>query len=311
MKVLFLEYADSKTRERFDAVEGAEITYSSRKEVTDDQLAEAEVIMGNIPLSKLPLCKSLKWFQLSSAGANRYAFSEQPFLLTNASGAYGEAIAEYMLACALTVMKKLPEYQSLQGSHEWKNLGSVKTVRECRVLCVGMGDIGSAFAKKMKLLGAQVYGVRRTLHELPQYYDAQYTFSDMDSVIPECDIIAMSLPETPETIHVFNKDRLSKTKAGSILINVGRGSAIDTNALVPLARENHFSGVYLDVFEEEPLPKNSAVWNIPSIHCTPHISGGNSVESIYDIIMNIFYDNLTRYVKNEPLRNIVDRKLGY
>ncbi len=118
------------------------------------QLMEAEVIMGNVPPARLAGCTKLKWLQLDSAGADAYAKLPGDFVLTNASGAYGPAISEYMLACMLRTLKKLDDYEDLQKSHDWVNLGSVRTISQLHVLCLGMGDIGTHFAKKVKALGA-------------------------------------------------------------------------------------------------------------------------------------------------------------
>ncbi|MDD6674466.1 MAG: D-2-hydroxyacid dehydrogenase [Lactimicrobium massiliense] len=311
MKILFVTEIPEEKKQCFTDLAGEDITFVSRKEVTDAQLMEAEVIMGNVPPARLAGCTKLKWLQLDSAGADAYAKLPGDFVLTNASGAYGTAISEYMLACMLRTLKKLDDYEDLQKSHDWVNLGSVRTISQLHVLCLGMGDIGTHFAKKVKALGAHVIGVRRHIRELPEGFDEQYEIQDLDRLLPEADVIAMSLPQTPDTIHIMNKEHLALTKPGSILINVGRGSAIDETALIPLQKNDHFAGVCLDVFEHEPLPKNNPLWNLPHTLCTPHIAGRFNAEVTYDRVLSIFADNLKRYLAGEPLHHTVDRKLGY
>ena len=312
MQVLILETLPEEFKTKFEAIENIDITYATRKTVTLEQLHNAEVIIGNPTLDQVNNCDNLKWLQLSSAGANTYANLKKDFLLTNASGAYGIAISEYMLGCTLNGLKHFPEYFHQQSEKVWTDLGIVKTISDCTVLILGMGDIGSEYAKRMKLLGAsKVIGVRRTLKNLPEYFDEQYTFSSMQEALEESDIIALALPETAETIHVLNKERLSSCKKGSMIINVGRGSAIDTDALITLCKEDHFSSVFLDVFEHEPIPKNSETWSVPHLYVTPHIAGKFNAQTTVNVAFNIFYTNLLHYLHNETLENIVDRKLGY
>ena len=311
MKVLFATDIHPDDRARFEALDDVDIIFKTKNEVTADDLTDTEVIIGNIDTNLILQANALRWVQLDSAGANNYAALNKEFTLTNASGAYGTAISEYMLACTMAILKKLPEYGEMQKMHEWENLGSVRTIDTLRILCIGTGDIGSAYGEVMHKLGATVYGVHRSTKPLPPYFSGTYTFETMDEILPECDVIAMSLPETPETIHIMNKDTLSKTKKGSILINVGRGSAIDTTALIHLQKEGHFSGVYLDVFKHEPLPKNDPVRNTKGIYCTPHIAGRFNAEATYNKVVDILYTNLKPYIAHEPLEHIVDRKLGY
>ncbi|MEE8807710.1 MAG: D-2-hydroxyacid dehydrogenase [Lactimicrobium sp.] len=311
MKILFVTEIPEDKKHCFTDPAGEDITFVSRKDVSDEQLKEAEVIMGNVSPARLSVCQHLQWLQLDSAGADAYAKLPGDFVLTNASGAYGPAISEYMLACMLRTLKRLDDYEALQASHDWVNLGSVKTLSQLTILCLGMGDIGSHFAKKVKALGAHVIGVRRHMKELPEGFDEQYEIKDLDALLPKADVIAMSLPQTPDTIHIMNKERLALCKPGSILINVGRGSAIDETALISLQKKDYFGGVCLDVFEHEPLPKNNPLWNLPHTLCTPHIAGRFNAEVTYDKVLSIFEDNLKRYLANEPLQHVVDRKLGY
>ncbi|MCR4951775.1 MAG: D-2-hydroxyacid dehydrogenase [Solobacterium sp.] len=311
INVLFVTPIPEERKSEFEAIENCNITFKDRSEITDEDLADAEVILGNIPVAKAELAKNLKWLQLDSAGANTYKDIREDIILTNASGAYGEAISEHMLGCALMVLKNLARYLSLQKFHDWNNLGSVNTLSISNVLSVGMGDIGSSFAKKMHALGAHVSGVRRTVHDVPDYVDAMYTMDQLDEILPQFDIVALSLPETEETVHLFDYEKLAKMKDGSILINVGRGSAIVTEDLVKLAKAGKFAGVCLDVTEQEPLPKNSELWNVENVYITPHISGRFNAAVTYEKVLRIFRENLIHYVNHEPMDNVVDRKLGY
>jgi len=311
VKVLFVTPVPEEAKARFQSIPDADITFKERQTVTEEDLKDVEVILGNLPLSLLNTCDTLKWIQLDSAGANTYSDLREEVILTNASGAYGEAISEHMVGCAFMVMKNLARYIEVQRNHDFTNLGGVNTLSISKVLSVGMGDIGSNFAQKMHALGAEVYGVRRSVHDTPAYVKKMYTMENMDEILPECDIVALSLPETAETIHLFDEERLRKMKKGAILINVGRGSAIVTDALYKIMKEEYLSGACLDVTDPEPLPRNHPLWNTKHVYITPHISGRFNAQVTFDKVINIIYNNLMNYLQKKPLENIVNKKLGY
>ena len=297
-----------------DAGEPCELRFLDREAVTDDDLRDAELILGNLPPERLAVCEQLRWLQLDSAGANTYGPESglaPDVVLTNASGAYGTAISEHMIGCVLMVMKNLANYMPLQERREFRNLGGVKTVEGCKVVSVGMGDIGSSFARKMHALGATVYGVRRSVHEKPDYIEQMYTPADMDRILSEVDVVGLSLPETGETAGLFDYARLKKIRPGAILVNVGRGSAIVTDDLARAAAEGHFAGVCLDVTDPEPLPADHPLWDMEHVYITPHISGRFNAPLTYERVLDIFDGNLRRYLAGEPLEHVVDRGIGY
>lgn len=311
MNILFATPVENEdARQRFIAL-CPDIRFVSRENVSSKDIEDAEAILGNLPVDLLKHAKKLKWIQLDSAGANNYCCLDENVVLTNASGAYGTAISEHMLGCVLMVMKNLARYNELQKSMDSTNLGSVNTISSSKVLSVGLGDIGNSFARKMHALGATVYGVRRSLHDKPDYIQALYTMDNMDEILPECDVVALSMPETPETINMFDERRLRLMKHGAILVNVGRGSAIATNDLYKIMKEGHLSGACLDVTSPEPLPRNHPLWTTKHVYITPHISGRFNAAVTYDKVLDIFYDNLSRYLGNLPLKNVVDKKRGY
>ncbi len=310
MKVLVLYNIPEETRKQFAALKGYEFIYASR----DDDFSayqDAEIVIGNPPLDKISQLPSLRWLQLTSAGANQYAGVADPVILTNAAGAHAVAISEHMLAAILMVQKKLDRYMRLQKEHDYRRLEAVRTMNTCTALCIGMGNIGSALAQRLKALGAKVIGVRRSVHDKPDFVDELYAYDDIDSLLPQADIIALSLPETRETIGLFNEDRLRLCKQDSILVNVGRGSAIVSADLIKVVKENRFLGVCLDVQHQEPLPKDDPLWDTEGIYLTPHVSAGNGTEVTVSTLMSIILENLNRYAANKPLINVVDKSIGY
>lgn len=310
MKAVCVTPITEEKRKLFEK-DGLEIIFTSKKEVTAEMLQDAEIILGNVSPDLINSSDTVRWVQLDSAGADSYKILKDEITLTNCSGAYGEAISEHMLGCVLAVEKNLYAYYDRQKERSWDNLGSVPVMRNLKILCVGMGDIGSAFALKMHMLGCRVYGVRRTVHDVPDYIEAMYTMDNMDEILPECDVVALSLPQTPETIGMFDYARLSRMKKNAMIINVGRGSAINSVDLVRIMKEGHLKAACLDVTEREPLPKNNPLWTCPNVYITPHISGRFNAEVTYDKVVDIFTTNLDHYLNSQPLEHIVDKTIGY
>lgn len=292
----------------------SEFIITNKNEVNDKMLEKATIIFGNLSPEKVAKAKNLKWMQTNSAGVDSYCkegILGENVILTNATGAYGLPIGEHMVGCVFAFYKNLLKYKMVQKQGEWKSLGKVKYVSNATVLVLGMGDIGKGFAYRMKQLGAYVIGIKRTLSDKPDYIDEVYTQDQLEKVLPKADIIALSLPRTPQTYHMINEQTLSLMKEDALIINVGRGEAIDTDALVQTLKSGKLLGVALDVFEQEPLDSTHPLWQMDNVLITPHVSGGNYHDETGDLIFNITYTNFKHYFNDEPLNNLVDRRTGY
>lgn len=290
---------------------GAVFHFILSKELSPADVEWAEAIVGNVPHAYLAGAKRLKLLQLGSAGTEGYpAAVPEGALLANASGAYGLAISEYMLAQLFAIIKKHYDYYDDQRECIWRDEGSVTSVCGSTVLSVGMGDIGGEFLKKCKALGAHTIGICRSMREKPEYADELYTLSALDSVLPRADAAALSLPASPETVGLFDARRLELMKRGAVLINVGRGSAIVTEALIEAAAEGRVRAA-LDVTDPEPLPPEHPLWRTKNVYITPHISGFFHLEETLNRIIRIGAENLRRLRMEEPLLNLVDSETGY
>ena len=282
--------------------------------VTQEDVDWAQVILGNVPAAMLHGSPALEWLQTNSAGVEAYI---QPgvlagdTLLTNATGAYGLAIAEHMLGMLLELFKKLELYRDAQKSGAWQSQGAVKAVYGSTVLVLGMGDIGGEFAARCKALGAKVIGVRRSPRPCPEYADEVHLLEDLDSLLPQADVVAFTLPGTDATRGLMSRERLAKMKEGAVLLNVGRGFIVDTEALCDALERGHLSGAGVDVTDPEPLPPTHRLWNIPTAVVTPHISGFYHLRETHERIVGIFLENLRHFQAGEPLRNLVDFATGY
>ncbi|HCC00895.1 MAG TPA: D-2-hydroxyacid dehydrogenase [Ruminococcaceae bacterium] len=295
-----------------EAYPDGEFYYQMRDEVTD--LEDVHVIIGNVIPRSLKNAKNLEWIQLNSAGADQYikeGILKKETILTNATGAYGLALSEQLLAGTLALMKRINQYQRNQVKHLWKDEGIVHSIYGARTLIIGLGDIGSSYGQKMKALGSTVVGIKRHVQSRPVWLDELYSMDSLDQELAKADIVAMSLPSTPLTTHLIDKRRLSLMRRHAILLNVGRGDAIVTEDLCYALNKGLIFGAFLDVTDPEPLPKENALWDADNILITPHIAGDFHLQETLEKVIDITCKNLKRFQTGAPLENIVDRSTGY
>lgn len=297
------------------AAPGQELVFCEKEHITKEHLAKAEIILGNLADPKqLSDCQNLKWIQLNNAGTEGYCIPgilPEGVQLANATGAYGLAISEHMIGCLFELRKKLHLYYRNQLAHSWKSEGHVGVIQGSRVLVIGMGDIGTAFGQKMKAFGCHVTGIRRRIGEKPEWLDGLYGMEELDRLLPEADVIAMSLPGNPATYHILNRERIALLKENAVVINVGRGTAIDTDALSQALYEHRIAGAALDVTDPEPLPAEHPLWDAPNAVITPHVSGGFALPETLEQIVELFADNLRQYLAEGTISNLVDLQTGY
>ena len=319
--VLVLFPCAPQTQRQLEALGQGRCSFSYREKDWDEEtyhaaLKTAEVIIGEPKWEDFAFCEQLKWMQSPSSGVNYY-MGEGRFpggvLLSCMTGCYGNIIAEHLLAMVLSLCRRLPEYQDQQKQHKWQLRKFDKQLEGSTLLILGAGDIGTTVAKWMRPMVGKIIGVRRTLREFPDCYDEMITLDALDGKLGEADIIVCALPHTPETVHLLNEARLRKMKPDAILVNGGRGSLIDQEALLRVMDEGHLWGAGLEVTTPEPLPESSPLWDQPRIIITPH-AAGNSFEigsPLYQKIWAFIRANLEKYLRGETPDNLVDFSLGY
>lgn len=293
---------------------GTRFLYTSPAQVTDAQLKGADILIGNVPPARLAAAKNLKWMQLNSAGTDGYTTPgvlPEECVLTNATGAYGLALAEHLLAMLLCQIKKLPMYLKDQEAHIWGDNGNVISIYGSTTLVVGLGDIGSEFAMRMHALGSRVIAIRRNKTEKPAYVDALYQMDALKDLLPQADFVATMLPGTPQTYHIFDADAFARMKPGAIFLNIGRGNAADSEALTAALNSGHLGGACLDVTEPEPLPMDHPLWNAKNVMITPHISGMYHLPETLRRIVGIATENMKAYYAHTTMRSVVDFETGY
>lgn len=295
------------------AAQSAEFRYINPKEITEKDITEADILVGNPSPELLRHAKNLKLLQLMSAGTNGYTKEVMPegCILACATGTYGLAISEYMLACVLQMYNHLAAYHDYQKTGVWRRVGFAKSIYGSTALIVGLGDIGGEFAKRIKALGGYTIGVRREDLTKPDYLDEIHLNEDLDQLLPRADIVALSLPATPLTYHMIDAKRLSLMKDDAVLVNVGRGTAIDTDALYETLTNGRLLGAALDVTDPEPLPPEHPLWKARGAHITPHISGGGTLPETKNRLARHCAANIKAFLEGKELKSVVDLETGY
>lgn len=282
--------------------------YAGRRTVTPEQLAQATILMGWPRQRDMKHCVRLKWFQTMWAGTDEYegeGILPEGILLTSASGSNRRSVAEHMLASLLALCRKLPTYRDSQRSHRWEDEGSMKTLLDSTVLVVGAGNIGSTFAGMCQALGAHTIGLKRTVNGPVAGFDQVWPMEQLDELLPQADMVALTLPHNAQSAGLMNADRIARMKDDAILMNAGRGTAVDQDALAQAMRNGKLWGAALDVTVPEPLPADSPLWDIPNLLLTPHVAGGMRLELTRRTCIQMAQDNLRRYLAGEPLKNRV------
>jgi len=278
-----------------------------------DVPAGPEIHFGHVSLDFVYAHPTLRWVQTASAGVDRLTMGDRPFpagvLLTNASGVYGTAGGEHVLAMMLYFARGLHFYTANQRRGEWvRDVSYARLLKDRTAVILGLGDIGREVARRARAFGMRIIGVKRTLRPVEEA-DRVVTSEQLDDVLPLADHLAVTLPLTRETYHLLDARRLSLLPRGAFVYNIGRGAVVDEQALIEALRTGHIAGAGLDVFEDEPLPPERPLWRMDNVLITPHVGADTPWD--YDAAAEVFLDNFSRYVRGEPLRNVVDPALGY
>ena len=259
----------------------------------------------------------LQWIHSPAVGVGGLLFREMvnsPIVITNSRGMSADTMAEHVVAVTLALFRNLPLAVVRQSQRVWAQdeisvLGN-RTLEHSRVLVVGLGAIGSGVARRMAALGARVTGIRRRVDapEVPGVSDVLAP-TDLRSALPNADVVVIAAPHTRATRGLIGANELAAMNPGAVLVNVSRGRLVDESALASALSARRIGGAALDVFEHEPLPENSPLWNLPNVLITPHTSGFRLDH--WDAATDLFAENLRRFETGEPLLNVVDKERGY
>lgn len=277
-------------------------------------LGDAEVVFGQ-SARLAQNSPRLRWLCTPSAGVDHFTgpgvFASPDAVLTNSSGAYGVTIAEHIIMFALEMLRRQMDYSAIVARREWKRDLPVRSIKGSRVTLLGTGDIGREAAVRLRAFGpASLVGVNRGGGNPQGLFDRIVLQDALDAVLPETDILVISLPGTPETFHMLDERRLALLPDHALIINVGRGSVIDQKALEKELRAGRLCAA-LDVFEQEPLPPDDSLWDSPNLLIAPHVAGNMTLPYTKERIVALFLEDFENYCAGRPLLRQVDLKKGY
>jgi phosphoglycerate dehydrogenase-like enzyme len=280
-------------------------------------IANAEAaFMGQLTREQLLAAHRLRWIHSPAAGVGGMLFPEMhqsPIVITNSKGMSAETIAEHVLAVTLAIFRRLPHAFRSQAQREWAQDAIAeqgnRTIAGSRVLVIGLGGIGQAVARRMTLLGAHVTGIRRDPNQKVDHVAEVAPPSSLLRHLGRADVVVIAAPHTRETRGLIDAPAVAAMSPETVVVNVSRGALVDEAALAAALRERQIAAAALDVFEDEPLPSNSPLWNLENVVITPHTSGFRLDH--WDAATALFAANLRRFEAGEPLANVVDKELGY
>ena len=290
-----------------------ELIFKAPKELTAADFDGVDAAVGAIPAGFLHE-QPLEFVQLSSAGADAHVkpgLLRRDTVLCCCTGAYSQTVAEHGLASTLAMLKKLHIYRDDQRNHVWGDAGTTGTIDGATVLVMCLGDIGKYYARMAKALGAYVIGVKRTAGEKPDCVDELYTTDRFEEIAGRADIIFSVMPSTPETVHFYTAERFAMMKKSAIFINCGRGTAVDMAVLYDVLKNGVIDSAAVDVFETEPLPAESPLWELENLFITPHASGFFHLPATYCRVLDICLHNLKAWLGEGGYMNVVDYNTGY
>ncbi len=272
-------------------------------------LEQAEVLIAlHTPKELMKWAPRLRWIQGIGAGVEQFASAgveRERVTVTNASGVSADSMAEFVLGRLLQIWKRFREAEQYQRTHEYVQTYG-RTFAGSTLGIVGLGSIGSAVAERARALRVRVLGLKRSHRPgaTSDLADELFGPGQLHEMLAQCDAVVVAAPASEETFHLIDASALAAMQAGSVLINVARGSLVDEAALIQALESGHLAAAALDVFEQEPLPKESPLWELPNLYISAHSSV--STDRYLQDVFDLFVDNLGRYVSGEPLRNRVD-----
>ena len=294
---------------------GVEALFAETEEAAAAAAAEAEILFTQSALLARKAPK-LRWLCTPSAGVDHFlpladVFAAKGIVLTNSSGAYGVTIAEHIVMMALEMLRRQPFYADIVRNRQWVRDVPVQSLKGSRITMLGTGDLGQEAAMRLRAFGpASLTGVNRGGSNPRGLFDRVVTQKKLDEVLPDTDILIISLPGTAETTRMLDARRMAMLPDGALVINVGRGCVIDQAALEKELQACRLLAA-LDVFEEEPIPQEAPLWTCPNLLITPHVAGNMTLPYTRQRIVTLFLEDLKRYCAGQPLVKQVDLKRGY
>jgi D-2-hydroxyacid dehydrogenase (NADP+) len=294
----------------------------------EPHLADADAIVAwSLRPEQVRAAKKLRWIHSPAAAVHQLIIPEivnSDIVLTNASAVHGPVVAEHIMAMVLAWAKRIPSLVRYQAEHMWAQQRLWNEHPRPREIAggmlglVGLGSIGSEAARRAMALGMRVIAVREHPEKGADFLAGQAAAEasiqvlgtgGLNELLAKSDYVAIAAPLRSSTRALIDADKLSRMKPDAYLINVSRGALVDEGALVDALRQNRIGGAALDVFEQEPLPPESPLWDMPNVLITPHSAA--LTERLWERHYAMISDNLGRFMAGKPLQGVVDKIRGY
>jgi len=286
----------------------------------EEPLRDSEVLFTlSLRPKQFAVCQNLRWIHTPTAAVHQFQFPQfidSDVVLTNSTEVHGPVVAEHVIALIFALAKKIPQATRLQQEHVWgqeamwSQRPHMREIAGATLGLIGVGSIGRRVAQMACALGMHVIAVREHVAKgSPEGVEKVFPTSQLDDLLHQSDYVVLAAPLIPATEKLINADRLAVMKPEACLINVGRGPQVDEWALLEALRNRRIGGAALDVFDREPLPADSPLWDRENLLITPHTAG--LTEKLWHRHYKHFSSNLRRYLAGEPLQYVVDKRKGY
>jgi len=310
----FRKLPDGLLQEIKDIAVGYDVTEVEQSVITVRDLVDSDIVFGRIPPELLIELPKLKWLHLASAGANgmtdKALYANKSTVVTKSSGTFGVPIAEHIVGMMIALARDFGRYYKAQFDGVWDgDFPNLLDISDSTVLIIGLGDIGTQVSRVLSGFGCKLIGMRRDASKPHEVISEVYGTANLHEVLPRADYVLICTPGTPETDKLFGREEFEIMQRSAILINIGRGMVIDSEALAVALSEGKIQGAGLDVTDPEPLPKGHPLWSAPNLLITPHVSAATSVTT--QRRARVFINLLKRYVTGQELYNLVDFDAGY
>lgn len=295
----------------------------AKRTMSSDQLArwaalraKADILFDFdlVDAAKMPTnAPRLRWVQATSAGIGEFlkrtSLDQSDIIFTTASGVHARPLAEFAMLGMLHFFRDVPGLERIKAAKHWERY-TVRGLDGARVLIVGLGSVGRAIADDAAHFGMDVWGTRRSQGaEMPRGVTRLVARSEIREALSQVDALVLACPLTEDTRLLIDLPEISALKPGAVIVNVSRGQVINEAGLIEALKSGHVRGAALDVFEVEPLPADSPMWDLPNVIISPHSASTVAAEN--GRIVDIFIDNFERFLAGKPLRNQFERNRGY
>jgi len=317
VKVLVTFPLDEKYLKKIGEIDGVEVVKATTNEEILREIENAEILYSTkITPEQFKKAKKLRWIQSPFVGVDALLIEEvrkSDVIVTCSRGIHASQASDHVFALILAFARRLPELFEDQRRRVWRvrhplPFDPLDELSGKTLGIVGLGAIGREIARKGKCFGMRVIGIKRTPEKV-DYVDEVYGVDGLEKVLEESDYLVLCVPLTSETRSMIGEEELRKMKKSAYLINIARGEVVDEDALIRALKEKWIAGAALDVTREEPLSKTSELWELDNVIITPHVAG--STPHYWDRAVNLFLENLKRYLRGDKLLNVVDKGRGY